>query len=424
MRSLHSAALPICTLCITTLVHAACPGAMGDTFCQSITSRSGVCVPGQWTCLGTTVACGCDFSAAFGTTSAPSPTKSFPFTFRSSIPPSTETSSRPSESPISPTTTLPTTAIPASTTNSKGTADACDGNPTRPIFIWAEWPDVSGPLGWMEYYSTLLAFIGKNCGNFNVRKLILRVTDPTISGLWTVSTTSVFYKSFLSKLPEGIDLKLYPYVLDSKAQQPWVTYSGQGRSLEGAFKFASDWNALLSSQGSAIRFSGVVVDGEEKSGFMSEIPQLPNYKSKYSLTFGAAIGFDTTSSISQYGACDEFYLELYDFYKVGAPKLTLVQTSASDSPSSFLDKVSSETLTSFVSDYQDRRFEFMWSVQAKSRRDCLYPLGSGCGSSDDFGLFSASEFGTFLDLVQSKYPQLSGRSHGIFQFSFVPVSWQ
>lgn len=278
--------------------------------------------------------------------------------------------------------------------------------------------------GWKQYYSTLLAFITKNCGNFSVRKLILRVTDPSVVGLWTISTSSIFFTDFMSKLPSGIDVKLYPYVLTAAAQRPWAAYSGNGRVLEGAFKFAVDWNTLLSSQGYAARFSGVVVDGEERAGFMQEIPSLANYKSRYSLTFGVAIGFDTTSSISQYGASDEFYLELYDFYKVGAPKLTLIQTLASDSPTSFFEKVSSETLASFVAAYDDRRFEFMWSVQAKSRRDCLYPLGTGCGSSDDFGMFSASEFGTFLDLAQSKYPQLSGRSHGIFQFSFVPISWK
>lgn len=287
--------------------------------------------------------------------------------------------------------------------------------------MWTEWP---GQAGAAQYYSQLLRFVRGNCGNFGVTRIILRITNPSIPGVWTVDASSTLFVSFLSLLPSSVELHMYPYLLDAVAQSNWSAYRGTGQPLEGVFKYAADWNLLLSSRGSAARISGIALDGEENQGFSSELPHVATYKSKYSIAkLGVAIGFDQPGAVSKYPQADDFYVEMYDFYVVDAPKLTLVQTAATDTPESFLATLDSEVLYPFVGKYADSRLHFMWSVQAKSRTDCLYPLGSGCGSSDDFGMFTAPAFNEFLRMAQAKYPVLAGRNHGIFQFSFVPPSW-
>ncbi len=417
----------LCFLTVTRLavVLASCPGPVGDRFCQVQTGSTGFCVPGQWTCLGTNIPCGCDFRPSAPTAPAAS-------TFRPA-----SSSPRPSTSTSLPITET-TVPVPSSSQTPQSTGPAptqlpgpapeqpCYSGVAHPIFIWAEWPDLGSPSEWNEYYATLLRFIARNCGNFSVRKLIMRVTNPNIVGLWDVSTTSVVYQAFLSKLPSNIELRMYPYVLDGRAQSDWSSYGGvaSSRPLEGVFKYTNAWNTFLARHGHSVRFQGIMLDGEEKAGFASEISLVPWYKSTYNVPlFGVTIGFDATGSMPQYPNTDEFILQVYDLYVVAAPRLTLVQMNANESPSDYLSKVDSETLSSIVPKYTDSRLEFMWSVQARSRTDCLYPLGSRCGSSDDFGMASAQAFADFLDMVQSRYPQLAGKSHGIFQFSFVPTSW-
>jgi hypothetical protein len=232
------------------------------------------------------------------------------------------------------------------------------------------------------------------------------------------------FADFFAKLSPSVELHIYPYLLDAKAQSNWANYRATGAPLEGVYKYARDWNRFFGSAGVGTRITGIVLDGEENKGFLVEFPNVPKYKSTYGVArLGVAIGFDQPGAASKYAQADDFYLEMYDFYVVDAPKLTLVQTVASDSAASFLDKLDQEVLYPFVDKYSDPRLHFMWSVQAKSRSDCLYPLGSGCGSSDDFGILSAVDFNLFLRIVQVKYPVLAGRSHGIFQFSFIPTSW-
>jgi hypothetical protein len=191
--------------------------------------------------------------------------------------------------------------------------------------------------------------------------------------------------------------------------------------LEGVFRFASEWNKISSG----VKFSGVVVDGEEKVGFLADLPNLSKWKNLYSIgSFGVAIGYDATGQVASYPGADEFYIELYDFYVNNAPSLTLVQVNAANgTPSQFVNDLVQKVLDPFVSKYSDGRFKFMWSVQAKSSQSCAFPLGAGCGSSDDFGLFSAPAFNQFLQLIQTQYPVFAGRSHGIFQFNFIPPSW-
>ena len=415
LSSLSFACVILCS--VKGTVFASCPGPLGDSFCQSLTSAAGYCQPGRWLCFGTSVACGCDFRAP--TTATTTPTT----TIATTRPRTTRTSLATSQS-----TPIPsgTSSAPTTTSGSSQTSGPveCGSSPSRPLFIWAEWPDLYDKAAYASFYSKLLGFIAANCGNFRVTKLILRVMDPMTNGLSIISTQSSLYTDFLTKLPSSVELRMYPYVLDSKYQATWGSYTGTGKPLQGVFKYTNDWNIFLANQGTSVRFGGIVLDGEEKAGFSTELGSVAGYKSTYNVpVFGIAIGFDTVSGISQYPSTDEFYLEMYDFYKVGAPQLTLLQTSASQTPAAFLATLDQETLASFVSKYNDARFQFMWSVQAKSRTSCIYPLGSSCGLKDDFGLYSAPDFGTFLDLVQAKYPQLSGKNHGLFQFSFTPVTW-
>lgn len=399
--------------------HAACPGPLGDAFCQSFTSKSGFCEPGRWTCSGTNVACGCDFRTPT-TAATPSFSPVIQTTFGRPGPVVATTRSSVSQTNLivrSSTSTTPPAIV------TRGVSQ-CGTGPSRALFIWAEWPSLNDAAAYSSYFAKLLAFIGSNCGNFGITKLILRVMDPFTSGLSIISETSSLFTDFLAIAPPNLELRLYPYLLDASAQSLWSSYSATGSPLEGVFKYAADWNTFLAAKGKGIRFGGIVVDGEEKKGFIGELSSVVDYKSKYSIPrFGVAIGFDTVSSISQYPSTDEFYLEMYDFYVTSSPTLSLIQNSPNQTPADFLATLDQNTLSSIVSKYTDPRFQFMWSVQARSGSACFYPLGSACGTKDDFGVFSAADFGTFLDLAMAKYPQLSGKNHGIFQFSFLPKSW-
>lgn len=420
---------------------ARCPGSLGDFLCVQTAGAGSFCVPGVWTCQGKpSVACGCDFTSSGNLTALPASLPSIPSftippflagpgrTFRpprrtvaavTSAPtePSTESSN-----PQQPATELSVAPITTSVSSPMIPVDSsCGSSPSQPLFVWAEWPTLNGEADWTLYYKRMLGFINSNCGNFKVTEIILRVTDPTIENLWVVSRSSVLYTSFLSQVPTSVNLKLYPYLLSGKAQAAWNSYESASTALEGVFKYAAAWNGLLGTS----KFSGIVVDGEEKVGFKDALANLASYKSIYSIgTFGVAIGYDATGQVASYPGADEIYMELYDFYVNNAPSLTLVQVDASnDTPSQFVETLVKNVFEPYVSKYTDSKMKFMWSVQAKSQQSCLYPLGSGCGSSDDFGLFTAPAFNQFMQLIIAQYPVFAGRSHGIFQFSFVPVSW-
>lgn len=314
--------------------------------------------------------------------------------------------------------------VSASTRGSRSAK--CERNPSRPLFVWAEWPELYKPTQWRNYFDTLLSFASGNCGNFVIPKIVMRVTDPEWAGLFTVGRESSFFTDFLSRIPEGVDLRIYPYFFTTEAQDKWAAYSGTGRPLEGVFKYAKEWNKLLSKERLPVRITAVVADSEERHGFEAEQRRVPQYKRTYGIpTFAVGIGFDALRHREYYPSADEFYMEMYDFYDVhheGLPAKR-VETSHKDKPHSFLEVLHRKSLHPFVRSYDDPRMHFMWSVQARSKRDCIYPLEGTCGLSDDFGWFSAGDFNTFMGLVQERYPVFSGRSHGIFQFNYVPPSW-
>ena len=276
------------------------------------------------------------------------------------------------------------------------------------------------------YFDTLLGFVSGNCGNFVVPKIVMRVTSPVWEGLFDITSESAFFTDFLVRIPRGVEIRIYPYMHKELAVRRWADYSKRGHPLEGVFMYAHNWNKLLSKLGLPARISGVVVDGEERDGFDREQPNVARYKKKYHIhRFAVAIGFDAHRHRDFYPAADEFYMEMYDFYDVNRPVKPAipVETSPADNPHTFLEKAHALSLFPFIETYNDPRMHFMWSVQARSKPDCIFPLNGTCGSKDDFGWFSAGEFNTFLGLVEDRYPELQGRSHGIFQFSFVPPSW-
>jgi hypothetical protein len=390
------------------IAHGYCPGQNGDAMCKNIAGGSSICVPGVYVCKGTTTNCGCDFSAPVPTgTKTPVPTTRIA---------STTAAPAVAKPTSSPTTFAPTTVAPSALSTSEGT---CGTSPTTPLFLWAEWPTLSGPSDWKTYFAKLLSFMGSNCGNFDVVKLIMRVNVPTVVGLWTFSTQSAFYTEFLSRLPSNVELHMYPYLWEAGSRASWQSDSSGLPALESAFNYARKWNSL-----GGHRIVGIVVDGEEKSGFEAELGNIAAYKTKYGIsTFGMAIGYDQPGAIKAYPQIDEFYLEMYDFYVNGASALSLVETTKATKVDALVKTLSANVLDPYIASYSDPRFVFMWSVQARSPTDCIYPLSNSCGLKDDFGLITAPAFNKFLRLITDRYPVFSGRQHGLFQFSFIPHHW-
>ena len=296
--------------------------------------------------------------------------------------------------------------------------------PGRPLFVWVEWPEIYTAREWRSFFDQLLGFSLTNRGNFVTSHIVIRVMNPQWEGLFPVSPDSAFYTDFLARLPEGIELRIYPYVFTKKYQRKWAAYSGTGRALEGVFKYANDWNIMLASMGNAARFSAVVLDHEEEHGFIGEQDRVSTYKEMYGIPIlGVALGFDAVSHSHKFPFANEFYLEMYDFYKVDATDIELVETEPGEGPETFLTRLKRLSLVpSIARTYRDPRLHFMWSVQSRTN-NCIYPLEGVCGQKNDFGIFSAPEFNTFLGMVQEQIPILSERSHGIFQFCFVPPSW-
>ena len=198
-----------------------CPGPNGDSLCRSVGGSSSNCVPGNWVCLGTATACGCDFGAP-ASSAPPTSTARAPATTATPSTTRATTMLRTSAASTAPPTASPTEAtIPTIPATQPPVAATCGSLGSQSLFVWAEWPELSGPSDWTSYYRKLLAFVHGNCGNFAVGKLVVRVTNPTITGLWTVSTSSVFYTELLSKLPSNVQLSVYPYLLDAGARAAW-----------------------------------------------------------------------------------------------------------------------------------------------------------------------------------------------------------
>lgn len=347
------------------------------------------------------------------------------------------TTAAPTEGPTAEPTAEPTAApTPAPTTAAKPpTPPAYDGSS---MFIWAEWPPMSGESDWLQYYAKLVQFAGSV--KFKTNLIIARVLDPIVGSkavtvetqhdLWTVSTDSVFYTAFLSKLPSSVtEFMVYPYLMDQYNRDHWMAAMGTTVPLKAVFKYCGQWNTLLQRVGSKVKCVGVTVDGEERRGYLEEMSSVPSYKAEYAVSmFGYATGYTQVGVISVYsGIVDAFYFELYDFYVRNAPSLQLVQNSdvGHDDYNSFISLLDEKVWAQYLPFYEATAVNFMWSVQNSSSNDCLYPDGPAtCGIKEDFGAWSMDGYLNFLATLKQRYPTKFGnKPHGIFQFSFVPNSW-
>jgi hypothetical protein len=317
------------------------------------------------------------------------------------------------------------------TTLKAGAASPATGCATtqRPIFLWTEWtydyPEI--------YYPKLLKFIAGNCAGLKVTRVIVRVLDPLFPGdgkLWGVSATSGLYTQFLSKLPAGIDLKIYPYLKDADSLASWAKYGGSANSLQSVFKYTQAWNTLLASLGNANRFTGVVVDGEEQAGFLAYMPTLPGLRSSTGLKFGYAIAYYRIGAMSDDSGMglyvDEFYLEMYDFFypNMGSTVKNVDYSSAAvlNNPAAFTSSLVSGIIGGFISQY-GAKSHFMWSSQQSSANTCIMPLGNNCGVHDDFGTWSPRAINDFLGYIGQQYPVFAKQPNGFFQFNLTPLTW-
>ena len=321
-------------------------------------------------------------------------------------------------------------------------------------FLWLDWPTMYRSEEWETYFKTVIKYMQSNCGGIRINRVIMRVNHPDFQEgrglLWQVSERSVFYTHFLSKLPSSIEVHILPY-FDEDSIEYWEHMYRLGSPLENAFKYASQWNELLTKTGTGVRIAGIVVDKEEggrgKGDFDRDMPKLADIKRKYSarggapLRFGMAIAFSSAGSmdgISPY--VDDYYLEMYDFYIEGSYPVSRIRADSStnlNDPGEFLRVLDATVWSSHLERYNDPRVNFMWSVQNAKSRDCLYPLVEGrCGpigydrhtemefKTVDFGSWEVDKFVQFLSLIKATHPRaFANKNHGLYQFSFMPHSW-
>ena len=120
------------------------------------------------------------------------------------------------------------------------------------LVLWAEFPTLE--IGeWPHYFSQLIGFVNGNCGNMRFHSLVMRILNPEFQQergeLWQASKNSAFYRHFLSRLKPGVEVHIYPYLLEKKSAEKWSTRMKVRIPLEAAFKFASDWNMLMKNNG-------------------------------------------------------------------------------------------------------------------------------------------------------------------------------
>ena len=303
------------------------------------------------------------------------------------------------------------------------------------MFLWTEWPSMSGEADWIIFYARLIEYI--ETSEFNFSRIILRMIDPTFGNkatgytkrdLWSVSFDSVVYQEFISKVPSKVkELVIYPYVLDTANQVNWETSMGtaSGKTLEAVFKYYQAWNDLLGPN-ARVKFTGIVVDGEEHKGFIDEISNVPAYKAKYNGGwFGYCTGYPQVGVMTLYSDyVDIFVFQMYDFYVDRAATLQLVQNTDVSTPEEFITRLNNLVWSRFLPFYENSKANFMWSNQHSTSTACLYPLGNNCGAKEDFGTVSKSYFISFLEQLKAMYPTKFGnKMNGIFQFSLTPASW-
>ena len=294
-----------------------------------------------------------------------------------------------------------------------------------------------GEDDWIQYYSQLLTFLQSS--KIKINKVILRILDPTFGSiakshagvtahdLWSISLDSVLYRNFLSKLPPGVtELHVLPYLLDQPNRENWQATMGVSNPLECVFKYLNAWNTLLGYE----IFQGIVVDAEEKRGFLEEINSVPSYKIEYSIAaFGYCTGYTQVGVLSVYAdVVDAFYFQMYDFYVRDSATLQLVQNSdvGVDQSGAYISVLNDKVWKQYLPYYEHAKANFMWSVQDSANTDCLYPdTPTTCGIKKDFGAgWSIDGYLNFISDLKAMYPSKFGnKPHGLFQFSFIPNDW-
>ena len=312
------------------------------------------------------------------------------------------------------------------------------------LFMWCEWPSgLSTASAASSFFSGLTKFVAANALSAKIPRIVIRVLHPKFPSLeggvgdfFAPATTSLLYTDFISKLPGGTELILYPYVMEAFAGNAWMSFAGTANPVEGAVAFMKSWNGVLAAAGSGVKFAGIVLDLEEMAGlntfssFTVSAASVAALKSQSgNFEFGTTAGFDQTGLISASASfVDKFYVELYDFY---TPTPNVDATSSSpfllyrNQPQVMGDFVLNQVLAAHLPVYQkySNQIMAMWSIQNLAG-GCLYPLPSGqCGSVNEFGSWTASNMNAFIAYVKNKAPTMATLSHGLYQYSFTPTSW-
>lgn len=342
-------------------------------------------------------------------------------------------------------TTTATTAKPVTTTVAPTVAPANLAAAGSPLFVWAEWPSgLSTAAPATLFFTGLVNFVKSNALGSAIPRIVMRILHPEFPALeggtgqfFSADTSSLLYTSFLSKLPAGTELILYPYVMEKLAGQSWMSSTGAADPVQGAAAYMVKWNSVLSEAGSSVRFAGLVIDLEEMPGlatfsnFKVTAASVAALKAQYGpFEFGVSPGFDQTGLIqTNIAFVDKFYIQLYDFY---FPTAGVDATPNSpfllykDQPQAMGDFVLTKALTAAqLALYQQypSKIMAMWSNQNLAG-SCLYPLPSGmCGANNEFGSWSAASMTAFITYIKSKSPAMASLSHGLFQYSFTPTSW-
>jgi hypothetical protein len=196
------------------------------------------------------------------------------------------------------------------------------------------------------------------------------------------------------------------------------------------FKWANDWNKFLPG----VKFTGVVFDNEEfgggAGGPLLTATNAAALKSKFAIkNIGLAVGFDGVGKFATMPWIDQFYMEMYDFYTPAAyidasPQSRFVQYV--NNPGPLVDYITNQVLSAGQLDLYRQyasKVHAMWSTQSLGT-NCIYPLGTNCGINNEFGVWSAAGFTSFLSTVKAKSPIFASLAgHGLYEFDLIPTSW-
>lgn len=242
------------------------------------------------------------------------------------------------------------------------------------------------------------------------------------------------YEQLLKNVSPGVELWVYPYVMDLYNQQMWRQFSPNGDSIaEGIFAFTEEWNSFLKSKNSSLRFSGIVWDYEEfmfpaNQIVLDEVLNVAPLKKKYGFKTGISIGYQPWASYPRWNPImDEYYCQFYDYSYVHMVDRTLNSPFLlyANQPQKLAD-FTIETVLEGLSEDKARyppKVQVMWSIQS-IKNDCIYTMSDGsCGLNWEFGTWNAKSMNMYLAAFKQGSPNLGVQPQGFFQFSFTPKSW-